>query len=195
MKRWRTAAVVDRTSSLMGIHGDGIDVGGADRRPCRRGERWSCVKRWCAAVGSGPTGYGRQSIAGAGTRRSAMRHVPAALRACIGEWAGCAAGGEGVRQRVGGGLMRYGATGRTGGGRFRDGQRPPRSCLVEDSLALRKSFAAIRMDSGLAPPRRQSCSTQKKGGPKAAPCSRTIRDSFSCLILSVSAAGARRMRL
>ena len=38
--------------------------------------------------GGGPTGYGGQSVAGAGARRIAMRHVPAALRARIGERAG-----------------------------------------------------------------------------------------------------------
>ena len=72
----------------VGVHRDGIDVGGADRRPDWRGERWSCVKRWCAAVGGGPTGYGRRSMAGTGARRSAMRRVPTALRARIGERGG-----------------------------------------------------------------------------------------------------------
>ena len=38
------------TDSGAGVHGDGIDVGGEDRRPHRWGERWSCMKRWRTAV-------------------------------------------------------------------------------------------------------------------------------------------------
>ena len=76
------------TDSGAGVHGDGIDAGGEDRRPHRWGERGSCVKRWRTAVVVDRPGTEDQPMAGAGDRRTAMRHVPAALRARIGERAG-----------------------------------------------------------------------------------------------------------
>ena len=72
------------TDSGAGVHGDGIDVGGEDRRPHRWGERWSCVKRWRTAVAVDRASPGGRPMARADARLAAMLHVPAVLRACTG---------------------------------------------------------------------------------------------------------------
>ena len=192
MKRWRTARGGGGPNEL--ANGDSWRW----HRRRRRGSASVSAGRemvMCEAMvhrrGGGPTGYGRQSMAGAGTRRSAMRHMPAALRACrgVGRLCGRRRRREAKGRRRIDAIWRDGTDRRGGDSVTGSGFRGP--VLLRDALALRKSFTAIRMNSGLAPPRRQSCSTQKKGGPKAAPYSRTIRDSFSCLILPAESSRRR----
>ena len=61
---------------------------GRDRVSASAGRKMVMREAMAHCGNGGPTGYGGQSMAGAGTPRTAMRYVPAALRVRIGEWAG-----------------------------------------------------------------------------------------------------------
>ena len=76
------------TDSGAGVHGDGIDVGAEDRRPHWVGRKMVMREAMAHRRGGGPTEYGGQPMAGAGARRTALRHVPTALQARIGERVG-----------------------------------------------------------------------------------------------------------